>query len=119
MASQSENCSSLLGVAYLYSLKRCCFRFFFSFTFSLARARACIDGPVLVAFHRSWDMDEGGNNLGIVVAVGRTIEDRLSLAIEAMHWAVEAMVGGVCGLCDTVTCPLAAPVLGRDGLHYL
>jgi hypothetical protein len=89
MASQREYCSSLLGVAYLYSLNLCCLLFFLSFSFSLARI--CIWAVPPLA-HRVWVI-EGIRKRGIEVVVGRAADDRLNLASEARHEFVVAMIG--------------------------
>ena len=82
IASHNENCSSLLGAAYLYSLNRCCLRFFFNFSFSFSRA--CI-ALVPALFHRNWFVGKGANNLGIVAVAGLIIDDKFNLDNEATH----------------------------------
>lgn len=81
IASHSENCSSLLGVAYLCSLNLCCFFFFLSFSFSRSRARMA---TVPALLHLVWTID-GAKNLGIVAFTGLVVAVRLSLVNEATH----------------------------------
>ena len=77
----------------MYSLKRCCRRFFRRLFFSFRRFSARDIWPA----HRIW-VTEGARNRGIDeagLAIGRVAEARLSLASEARHLVVAAMnVGG-------------------------